>query len=269
MWLPRPHLTPMTGAYRRIPVLQIGADLYCDTRLIAREIDALLPDPPLYPSGLEAAADAIAQWVDRWVFFQVAVPQVFTAMAGIMPRELLEDRQKMRPDVDLTALGGSLPDLRNELRALAASLDRTLSRKPFLLGERFSVADAAVYHTLWFVRNAPEAGAILAQFPGVSSWLGRIDGMGQGQPRPMTPEAALEVARSSEPRATRVEDTGDPNGLAPGARVAIHSDDLAQARIEGEVRALGPDEIVIIRQSAECGAVALHFPRAGYRIATA
>ena len=60
MWLPRPHLTPMTGAFRRIPVLQIGADLYCDTRLIARKLDALFPDPPLVPPGLEAASGDLA-----------------------------------------------------------------------------------------------------------------------------------------------------------------------------------------------------------------
>src|SRR5689334_19212590 len=33
---PRPELMPMTGGYRRTPVLQIGADIYCDTQLILR-----------------------------------------------------------------------------------------------------------------------------------------------------------------------------------------------------------------------------------------
>ena len=28
---PKPKLTPLTGGYRKIPVLQIGADVYCDT----------------------------------------------------------------------------------------------------------------------------------------------------------------------------------------------------------------------------------------------
>ena len=29
----------MTGGYRRIPVLQIGADIYCDTQCILRELE--------------------------------------------------------------------------------------------------------------------------------------------------------------------------------------------------------------------------------------
>jgi len=31
---PRPLLNPLTGGYRRAPVLQLGADIYCDTHLI-------------------------------------------------------------------------------------------------------------------------------------------------------------------------------------------------------------------------------------------
>ena len=266
MWLPRPHLTPMTGAYRRIPVLQIGADVYCDTRLIARKIDELFPDPPLYPAGLEAAADALTQWADRHMF-TVAVPLVFTALGPMLPPELLADRRKMRPDIDFTQLGALVPDLRNELRAWATQLERTLARGGFLTGERFSVADAAVYHVLWFTRNAPEPGAILGRFPGLQRWLGAIDAMGQGRRSEMTPEDALAVAKAAEPRAARTADPDDPNGLTPGTKVAISSDDLPQARCEGEVIALGADEVVIARRDPQCGDVALHFPRAGYRIA--
>jgi len=39
VWTPRPKLTPMTGGYRRTPILQIGADFYCDTLLILAVLD--------------------------------------------------------------------------------------------------------------------------------------------------------------------------------------------------------------------------------------
>jgi glutathione S-transferase len=32
MVMPKPELVELTGGYRRIPVLQMGADVYCDTR---------------------------------------------------------------------------------------------------------------------------------------------------------------------------------------------------------------------------------------------
>jgi glutathione S-transferase len=268
MWLPRPQLTPMTGAYRRIPVLQIGADVYCDTRLIARKLDTFFPDPPLVPAGLEAATESMTQWADRHMF-SVTVPQVFTELSAMLPPPLLEDRKKMRPDLDPAVLLALVPDLRNELRVFAAGLDRTLARSAFLLGERFSLADAAVYHVLWFVRNAPAAGAILAPFSGLQRWLGAIDAMGQGQREDMAPETALAIAKGAEPATERRADAGDPNGLAPGAKVVISSDDLPQDRFAGEVLALDLDEVVILRHDPACGAIALHFPRAGYRVASA
>jgi glutathione S-transferase len=41
--LPKPDLMPLTGGYRKTPVLQIGADIYCDTQLILREIERRAP----------------------------------------------------------------------------------------------------------------------------------------------------------------------------------------------------------------------------------
>src|SRR5258707_7672283 len=53
--LPKPDLAPLTGGYRRIPVLQEGADLWCDTRLIARELERRgAPPPPLPPPPARA-----------------------------------------------------------------------------------------------------------------------------------------------------------------------------------------------------------------------
>src|SRR5262249_59429914 len=53
--MPKPKLIPLTGGYRRIPVLQIGADVWCDTGSIIRKIDELFPEPTIYPQGTGAA----------------------------------------------------------------------------------------------------------------------------------------------------------------------------------------------------------------------
>src|SRR6202035_4807297 len=38
--MPKPDVVALTGGYRKTPILQIGADIYCDTALIADVIDA-------------------------------------------------------------------------------------------------------------------------------------------------------------------------------------------------------------------------------------
>ena len=71
--MPKPDLMPLTGGYRRTPVLQIGADIYCDTQLIMLELEKRAPQPPLLPPGQAGEARAIAMWVDRNIFWSSAV----------------------------------------------------------------------------------------------------------------------------------------------------------------------------------------------------
>ena len=49
--MPKPDLIALTGGYRRTPVLQTGADIWCDTALIARVLERLAPKPSLFPDG--------------------------------------------------------------------------------------------------------------------------------------------------------------------------------------------------------------------------
>ena len=56
--MPKPDLTPLTGGYRRIPVLQIGADVYCDTQVILAELEARHID---YVRG--AQGDVVQIWI--------------------------------------------------------------------------------------------------------------------------------------------------------------------------------------------------------------
>ena len=66
--MPKPDLLPLTGGYRRTPVMQIGANIYCDTQLILRKIESLHPEPSLYPDGSEGIVLALAWWADKTIF---------------------------------------------------------------------------------------------------------------------------------------------------------------------------------------------------------
>ena len=74
--MPKPDLTALTGGYRKTPVLQIGADIYCDTALIARRLEAEKATPSLFPEGQEFNVASVAQWADS-ALFQHAVSLVF------------------------------------------------------------------------------------------------------------------------------------------------------------------------------------------------
>jgi glutathione S-transferase len=93
--MPRPDLMPLTGGYRRTPVMQIGADIYCDTQCIIRELERRFPEPTLFPSGYEGLGSASAMWTDR-PFFQNTVNLVFGSLADKVPQDFIADREKLR-----------------------------------------------------------------------------------------------------------------------------------------------------------------------------
>ena len=263
MWMPKPHLTPLTGGYRRIPVMQIGADVYCDTALIARKLERMVPKPSLYPDNNRTAVDAVAAWADRQLFF-TCVPIVFGALAEVLPKELIDDRKRMRPDLDIAQLRAAAPSLRAALAIWCERLDRALESRKHLMAAGFSLADAAVYHCLWFVRNDPESASALARHSRLGDWLARLDAMGAGKSQEMSPEEALQIAATSEPVLEGTVAGDDPSGLKTGMNVGVFSDDLPSDVFTGQLVAAADDEMVILREDSKLGRVALHFPRIGY-----
>ena len=196
--MPKPKLVPLTGGYRRIPVMQIGADVWCDTGIIIRKIDELKPEPTIYPGGLTAAADAMNQWADRRVFWSTT-PVIFEKLGAMVPKAFIEDRSKMMQGADFARLARSAPDSRNQLRAFLEILDRQLATSPFLLGDSFSLADAACFNPVWFLRAEPNAFGLAQKFTNLMRWFERIDAMGYGDVRAMDPDEALKIAKDSAP----------------------------------------------------------------------
>src|SRR6185436_5872605 len=128
--MPKPDLIPLTGGYRRIPVLQIGADVYCDSQAILAEIEARHPDPPV----IRGADWAVNLWADR-LWFQSSVAVIFARMGDQVPKEFIADREKLsgRP-FDVKAMKAAEPFARAQWRAYAAWMDEGLSRSDFLGG---------------------------------------------------------------------------------------------------------------------------------------
>lgn len=267
--MPKPQLVPLTGGYRRIPVLQIGADVYCDSQLIARVLERRHPEPTLFPGGSEGVCFAVNLWADR-LLFQAAVPVLFGKIGPAVPRAFIEDRSKMMGGLDFDAFVKAAPLFADPLRAHLALLEAQLADgKAFLLGGEPSLADFASYHPVWFLRSVPPARESLAEFPGVLAWADRVAGVGHGERSECEPEEALRIAREARPADGLGADPRDPRGLRPGARVRVVPDDYAFDPVEGELVGSDVHEVAVRRSAPEVGDVVAHFPRAGFRVQTA
>jgi glutathione S-transferase len=265
--MPKPHLVPLTGGYRRIPVLQIGADVYCDSALIARVLERLHPSPTSHPGGSEGLCNALGFWTDRALFL-AAVPVVFGKIGAAVPQAFIEDRRKlMGGNGDFSALMRNAPQAVDQLRAHAEWIELQLGGgRPFLLGEQPSLADASAYHPVWFVRSLPPTRDSFSEFPALMAWTERVKALGHGRRSECAPEEALRIAREARPATAPQKDRRDPNGLEPGMKLRVLPDDYGFDPVEGELVASSTQEIALRRSAPEVGEVIVHFPRAGYRV---
>lgn len=269
---PKPDLMPLTNGFRRAPVMQVGADVFCDTLLILREVERLRPEgPSLYPGGQEALANALGWWSEKTTFFPVA-KLATSVMGDKIPAGFIEERKvSMSRDFGKEA---SLQERPYNLQLAHAHLtwlaDMLGDGRAFLLGAEPSAADLATYHTIWFAREAGGAGvdAMLPLAP-LLGWMGRVAALGHGTRREMTAEQALDLAKASEPGDPGLPTDGDPTGLRAGADVVVRADDYTREPVRGTLVAADARAVVIRHENDRVGAVHLHFPRAGYEVVAA
>ncbi len=260
--MPKPDLVPLTGGYRRAPVMQIGADIYCDSQVMMAELERRAP------GAADAAGPGFAVnfWADR-LFFQATVPVIFGELGDKVPRAFIEDREKLsgRP-FDVAAMQAAALPMRVQFRAQAAWIDQALGAADFLSGDTAGLADIAAYMNIWFLAGAtPDlAETLLAGLDRLQAWRGRIAAIGHGRRQEMPTGEALEIARAAEPAAYADHDAADPLGLAPGAPVKVMADDYGRDPIAGTLVAANPSRLVIAREDPSLGQLQVHFPRAGY-----
>jgi len=263
---PKPKLTPLTGGYRRTPVLQDGADVWCDTKLIARELERRVPQPTFYPPNTSGTADAIAWWAEQQ-FMRPTALYVSGINADHMPEGLHADRAKLHglpiPSIEAVrkAAYRNLQLVRPQVKWIA---DMLADGRPYLLGDLPCIADFATYHVVWFFRGRQiDCREVLNAYPRLLAWRDRMAAIGHGHRTNIGADEALaeaRVATPATPRPSRPQE-GDP---LPGQRARVRASDNARDWIEGEVHFIDADEIALLHENDEVGQVAVHFPRLGY-----
>jgi glutathione S-transferase len=264
MVMPKPDLTALTGGYRKTPVLQIGADVYCDTDLIARTIDRLHPEPPLFPDASGPLCLMLGAWQQE--LFWLAVSEV-GVRAPIFPPGFLEDRSAMvEGGLSLERVVGEAAARREQLRAKLDLLDTHLRERRFVLGERPSLADLSMFHPVFCMKIVPATAETLEPYAHLRAWLERVEAFGHGSLTEMQGAEAVEVARQATPAAARAHDPSEPNGLRPGDRVEVVHESFGQDPVAGELVASSVHEIAIARRDARAGDVVVHLPREHYKV---
>ena len=267
--MPKPDVLALTGGYRKTPILQIGADIYCDSSLIADVLESLLPEPTLYPAGVGAASRTLAQWADSTLFW-AAIPHALQpaglahVFAGATPeviKAFADDRKRYRANTVL--MRG--PEAEASLSLYLERLEQMLGTQDFFFGAKSSIADFSIYHCLWFVLRAGPQADILEPFPHLRSWRERMRAFGHGERERLDSGAAVAIAAAAAPAPS--EGMGFAvHGIGAGEKVAIAATDTGVDPVVGELYAATRERISVARHDPRAGNVVVHFPRLGFEL---
>jgi len=266
---PRPHVDPLSGGYRRIPIGQIGADVFCDTFVIAQEVARLADAPELDPERASAdAADLVAR-AEGDVFFAAIgsvspVTLLGTLLRSVGPVGLVRfalDRARMMQTATVKPAQGE--QARAILRAYLEDLEERLTGREFLTEATPTIADFAAFHPLWL--HVSTGGRPLdARYAHVVRWYERVEALGHGTREEIDPEQAFEAARAAKPRPLPAA-TGDADARV-GRRVSVAPSDYGTVPVTGLLAAATPSRYIVARETDRFGTLHVHFPRRGFSL---
>jgi glutathione S-transferase len=262
---PRPSLDPMITGYRKSPVAQIGADLFCDTRLIATEVARLSGHNEL---SVEGRSDGDVQYLDH-----IEGPIFAACIAGLPKGKMLwklvttlgMGLPKFLKDRAALGAGGGLDSLSGAeaTRIWNAHLDElnTKVSNGFLAGTGPDLLDFSAYHVVWFF-ELMSGTQVAGKRTALGRWQREMAAFGNGRREEISTDRALTIAREHEPRALPQSST-HPH---IGKMVRIAPTDYGRDETEGLLVGHTADRWIIERNTPTCGRVHIHFPTHGYAL---
>jgi glutathione S-transferase len=265
--MPRPHVARLTGGYQKIPVMQIGADVYCDSQCIVRELERRIPTPSIHPYG--GAIGYIAMLWSGTPFLRSCLDTVAAVESASWPELIRKHNEWL--------YGRAIDSLRYEqvpldLPQFVAQLDwldtQLAGGNPFLLGDQPGLVDFAAYVTPWTAMARTSIREHVAAFPGVAQWMQRVQSIGHGAIRHISAADALALAQQCEPaQPAHEQHAAGVLDFEPGRKVKVNAVDFGRDPVVGTLVRATLQEVAIRREDEVLGSLVVHFPRVGYHVA--
>jgi glutathione S-transferase len=267
---PRPHLDVLAGGYRKVPVAQIGADIFCDTRTIATEIAERSHVPELALEHCSAEVQDYVARVDLDMFFACLLSSgtfklgrnVWRAMSAADIYRFARDRVSMGRKASIPKI--TIKEAKALMQSHLVELEARLIQD-YVFGDVPNHGDFSTYHSLWFSRDLAESKLFKA-YPKVEAWMDRVKAFGDGGRSEISIEQALAAAKAATPREIAQDQLDDPH---IGKTVRIGPVDYAKDHTEGTLVGSTPSQWILARQHDAVGTVHVHFPKLGYALETA
>jgi glutathione S-transferase len=259
--MPKPLLGALTGGWRMVPVLQIGAEIFFDTKLIAEQLERIRSTPSIYSSTDPVREEALVMWGQSAFWDGV---RMSLCEEGRLPAAFLEDRRKMAPEnlLNLDHARAEYSSLVDRVRAHIVLAERQLAHGGrFLCGDQPTLADFAAWVSFGPARTRKNADVMFAGCEKVMRWLGRLAAYDVHSAESVSGEEALAVAAAATPDLSTGVEVNDPNGFKVGERIGFSAMEYRCEPVYGEILRANASWISVLREDPSVGKVVLHFPR--------
>ncbi|EMC97873.1 hypothetical protein BAUCODRAFT_146481 [Baudoinia panamericana UAMH 10762] len=266
--LPRPILEDLGVTYRRVPVISIGKDVFCDNTCFIDAMQMLLEKQG---KGLKRSKHdrAYEQWGYRsfWVCL-ACVP------ASLISKDLAKDRANLFPVFAREDFGTLKQNGLSELRSLLTTAENEFlgdGKGPFIDGAECGLADV---HAMWMIKwalhtisVAKEPGFDEQAFPKVHRWCNALpihDDEIQKDQFVSAEEATKQILACEYACPDVGVDAADPLQLKEGEGVAVEMTDATPGYFpqKGALVGLSRSRIVVQLENG----LRVHFPRVGYHV---
>ena len=280
-------------------VLQIGADIICDTNGIAQVLEKVYPEPTLFPKSAtgqsnESLAFLLSTVMDK-LFFGHTVPQIdWTSL----PKEFLMDRAELRggsrdaepAPLDPTVMMAASKNSQQQLHHYLTMIEHQLASSPtgwFLGTDLPHFADLQLFSPVQFIfglRKSPGSGVAKgfdeSVFPKIWEWHARLQKVANEAKHPegnvpITPEDAMKIAEATSKAGKFLPAKIDPKaGIigVPADKLGVNSEDNVNVRLPNvaEGKATGTEFNAmgglysLMRDTGKGFDVQIHFPGIGF-----
>ena len=265
---PRPIIDSLLDGYRKIPVAQIGADVFCDTKIICDEISNFTNNPALSPFGKEPDVTEFLNYLDDTCFHACVISApvlgILWSLGKKVPflqwKSFLQDKKH----ISETATLEHRPT-RAQARVIWQQhlelLDEKLSDRLFFYGKNPHIVDFNAVHTIWF-REDMQGRAIFKGLNNLESWYQRMLAFG----RKNVTEITHEEFTNAVSKAPRPIPESMITNMSIGKTVSIAPTDTMQIPTVGTLVGENDDRWIISRETQHYGRIHAHFPKVNFNL---
>ncbi|ORY80967.1 glutathione S-transferase [Protomyces lactucae-debilis] len=270
MVMPRPELEAIGVNYRRIPILAVGKNIYCDSQSIIEYLLSREDARSIVPAGSETSQLGLKVLGD--LIFRTTLS---TMDPSGSPPAFIKDRASVFPILASGTLEKD-PSIREhaiaEVQSLFTAIQDTFcsnGKKWALGGDAPSLADA---HVAWAVRfvikgiKLDQKEKVLSKeaLPRLHDWLERFEqALDLNTPTLTGDEAKKVVFDAASPTTQGLGVQNGLGGFQKNQKVSVSQSDADPTHpVDGQLLALDAKELVVALDNG----LHIHFPRLGSKL---